>query len=341
MKIIIGEGSCGIAAGAAKIHDYLGEHAQFAELSITGCIGMCYLEPIVDVIEDGIKRTYCKVSTELLPEFTAALERRDFEGAFLKGLELKAEDRAFLENQTRIALRNCGKINPTANKKCAKCKFPLEKSVILNEANTDDDFVMLTIDFPNLSEMKDLLGSAKLFNKFKLNLDKVIADYVKSIGLRRQIIDKTYVIRFYKDYTFNGSVNSAVNAAIEILNLITRLNCKLTKRKNTSVRCNMFLLKKSVNGDPNDYKSGFNINMIYQKAKDEQRVLNSFQIITDTPLFEALEKNYKLSPLNSVMIDGQMQMFYELDVKDLIVIDPSLFEDEEDENEVKVPRCRI
>ena len=109
MKIIIGEGSCGIAAGAAKIHDYLGEHAQFAELSITGCIGMCYLEPIVDVIEDGIKRTYCKVSTELLPEFTAALERRDFEGAFLKGLELKAEDRAFLENQTRIALRNCGK----------------------------------------------------------------------------------------------------------------------------------------------------------------------------------------------------------------------------------------
>ena len=112
MKIIIGEGSCGIAAGAAKIHDYLGEHAQFAELSITGCIGMCYLEPIVDVIEDGIKRTYCKVSTELLPEFTAALERRDFEGAFLKSLELKAEDRAFLENQTRIALRNCGKINP-------------------------------------------------------------------------------------------------------------------------------------------------------------------------------------------------------------------------------------
>lgn len=112
MKIIIGEGSCGIAAGAAKIHDYLGEHAQFAELSITGCIGMCYLEPIVDVIEDGIKRTYCKVSTELLPEFTAALERRDFEGAFLKGLELKAEDRAFLENLTRIALRNCGKINP-------------------------------------------------------------------------------------------------------------------------------------------------------------------------------------------------------------------------------------
>ena len=230
---------------------------------------------------------------------------------------------------------NCGKINPTANKKCTKCKFPLEKSVILNESNTDD-FVMLTIDFPNLSEMKDLLGSVKLYNKFKVNLDKVILDYTKSIRLRRQIIDKTYVIRFDKDYTFNGSVNTAVNSAVEILNLITRLNCKLTKRKNASVRCNMFLLKRSVEDDPNDYNSGFNISMIYQKAKDEQRVLNSFQIITDTPLFEALEKNYKLSPLNSVLIDGEMKMFYELDVKDLIVIDPTLFQDEE-ENEVQVP----
>ena len=230
---------------------------------------------------------------------------------------------------------NCGKINPTANKKCTKCKFPLEKSVILNESNTDD-FVMLTIDFPNLSEMKDLLGSVKLYNKFKVNLDKVILDYTKSIRLRRQIIDKTYVIRFDKDYTFNGSVNTAVNSAVEILNLITRLNCKLTKRKNASVRCNMFLLKRSVEDDPNDYNSGFNISMIYQKAKDEQRVLNSFQIITDTPLFEALEKNYKLSPLNSVLIDGEMKMFYELDVKDLIVIDPTLFQDEK-ENEVQVP----
>ncbi len=231
---------------------------------------------------------------------------------------------------------NCGKINPTANKKCVKCKFPLEKSVILNEANTDD-FAMLTIDFPNLSEMKEVLGSAKLFNKFKINLDKIIVDYAKSIGIRRQIIDKTYVLRFLKDYTFNGSVNTAINAAIEILNLITTLNCKLTKKQNTSVRCNMVLMKKTVESDPNDYKSGFNISMVHQKTKEEeQRVLNSFQIITDTDLFDILEKNYKLSPLNSVLIDGEMKMFYELDVKDLIEIDKSIFEEEE-EDDIKIP----
>jgi len=231
---------------------------------------------------------------------------------------------------------NCGKVGPTANKFCGKCKFSLEKSVILNEANTDD-FVMLTIDFPNLSEMKDLLGSVKLFNKFKVNLDKIIADYVKSIGLRRQVIDKTYVIRFYKDYSFNSSVNTAINATIEIVNLITKLNCKLTHKKNAAVRCNMSLLKRSVESDPNAYASGFNVSMVTEKSKDEQqRVLASFQVITDTPLFEALEKNYKLSPLNSVMVDGQMTMFYELDIKDNVVIDPAWFVDE-DENEIEIP----
>lgn len=112
MKIIIGEGSCGIAAGAAKIYDYFAENTKFAELSITGCIGMCYLEPIVDVIENDVKKTYCRVTSDLLPAFSKALEQKDFDGELLKSLELKAEDRAFLEKQTRIALRNCGIINP-------------------------------------------------------------------------------------------------------------------------------------------------------------------------------------------------------------------------------------
>ena len=54
---------------------------------------------------------------------------------------------------------NCGKINQTFSKKCKKCGFDTEKSVIMNESNTDD-FVMLTIDFPNLNDMKNVLGLA-------------------------------------------------------------------------------------------------------------------------------------------------------------------------------------
>ena len=38
MKIVVGQGSCGIAAGAGKIYDYFKENTSFAEISITGCI---------------------------------------------------------------------------------------------------------------------------------------------------------------------------------------------------------------------------------------------------------------------------------------------------------------
>ena len=122
---------------------------------------------------------------------------------------------------------NCGKINQTYTKVCKKCGFDTEKSVILNEANTDD-FAAILIDFPNLSDMSRLLGSAKLFNKFKVSLDKIIADHVKSVGLRRQVIDKTYIIRCDKDYTFNSSAVTAVQVCIDLINKITAMNCRLT-----------------------------------------------------------------------------------------------------------------
>ena len=54
MRIVIGEGSCGIAAGAEKVREaLLNCDLGDARVSITGCIGMCYLEPIVDIYEDG------------------------------------------------------------------------------------------------------------------------------------------------------------------------------------------------------------------------------------------------------------------------------------------------
>ena len=57
MRIVIGEGSCGLAAGAGAVHARLEKllaqgNPAGATLGITGCIGMCFLEPIVDVYED-------------------------------------------------------------------------------------------------------------------------------------------------------------------------------------------------------------------------------------------------------------------------------------------------
>ena len=69
-RIIIGMGTCGIAAGARAVMD-----AVMAELSkrglkdvsveTTGCIGMCQQEPLLDVIHAGQPRiTYGKVAPE-------------------------------------------------------------------------------------------------------------------------------------------------------------------------------------------------------------------------------------------------------------------------------------
>ena len=227
---------------------------------------------------------------------------------------------------------NCGKVNQTFSKKCRNCGFETEKSVIMNEANSDN-YVLMTIDFPNLSDMKRLLGSAKLYNKFKVNLDKIIADYAKSIGLRRQIIGGTYAIRCTRDYTFNGSASTAVKAAIELLNRITAMNCKLTKKKNATVRCNVFLLKRNIEDDPNDIESGYNINLLNQNAKTkEDKILGTFQVLSDADVSEAIMNEYPVSPLNSVMVDDKMVMISEVDLKDLVKVEYP--EDEEDVVEV-------
>ena len=55
IRIVIGEGSCGIAAGAGKVRTAIESIISGSEpfvLGSTGCIGMCFLEPIVDIYED-------------------------------------------------------------------------------------------------------------------------------------------------------------------------------------------------------------------------------------------------------------------------------------------------
>lgn len=227
---------------------------------------------------------------------------------------------------------NCGKINQTYTKVCKKCGFDTEKSVILNEANTDD-FAAILIDFPNLSDMSRLLGSAKLFNKFKVSLDKIIADHVKSVGLRRQVIDKTYIIRCDKDYTFNSSAVTAVQVCIDLINKITAMNCRLTKKKDATIKSNFIIVKKNVNDNPNDVNSGFNINLVNDKAKTRnERIMGTFQVLVDDSVANSISDDYSTSPLNTVMINGRMVMISEVDVKNSIRIE--FPEDEEEEIEI-------
>ncbi len=67
--IKVGMATCGIAAGARPVLDALLDEADKRQLhsvsiSQTGCIGLCRLEPIVEVFKDGQKYTYVLMTPE-------------------------------------------------------------------------------------------------------------------------------------------------------------------------------------------------------------------------------------------------------------------------------------
>ena len=113
-KIVVGQGSCGLAAGAGAVYAALEQKITAevaAELSITGCIGICYLEPIVDVYDENGKLYRCvQVKAEDAETIVNAVSTGDY--ALLSDIVIKPEDESFLTQQTRIALRHCGIINP-------------------------------------------------------------------------------------------------------------------------------------------------------------------------------------------------------------------------------------
>ncbi|MGE5380757.1 MAG: NADH-ubiquinone oxidoreductase-F iron-sulfur binding region domain-containing protein [Methylocystaceae bacterium] len=117
MKIRVGMGSCGIAAGALPVMEALQSEINFRQADIivepTGCIGMCYLEPLIDIVTDDQTYTYGRVTAAMANEILAVhLDQNTFCEKYL--IATSSKPHPFLEKQVRIALRNCGLINPEA-----------------------------------------------------------------------------------------------------------------------------------------------------------------------------------------------------------------------------------
>lgn len=230
---------------------------------------------------------------------------------------------------------NCGKINPTIAGKCSRCGFDTNVSAILQGSNIDE-FACLTIDFPNIDDMLAILGSNKLYEKFREKLNGLIFDYATSIGLKRGVFGNTFIIRFNKDYTYAASVKNALNSAIEILNLVTQLNYKLTKAKDTQLKCNMAILKRNAYASNDDYKSGININLLYQYITTN-KLLSNLQLIADGSIFEVVGDQYPMNPVGMARVKKQSIFIYELDLTNYIEIEN---EDEFSENsnpDIKIP----
>ncbi|MCD6245888.1 SLBB domain-containing protein, partial [candidate division WOR-3 bacterium] len=120
-KITVGMGSCGIAAGAKPVYDKLNKlileknHPEIT-LEETGCVGMCYKEPLVEVIdtETGQKTLYGGVTPEKVEKiFTEHIENnsviRDW---VVKSSKKDGSEENLFDKQYRIVLSRTGIINP-------------------------------------------------------------------------------------------------------------------------------------------------------------------------------------------------------------------------------------
>lgn len=73
IRVVVGMATCGIAAGArpvmlAFLDEIKKRGMKNVTVSQTGCIGMCRLEPMVDVIVPGkTKVTYVNMNPDMVP----------------------------------------------------------------------------------------------------------------------------------------------------------------------------------------------------------------------------------------------------------------------------------
>ena len=116
IRILVGQGSCGVSAGAGRVAKVLAGHMTATDsftVETTGCIGMCYLEPIVDIYEgEKLLHRLVKVTETDALGIVEAVRKKDF--SKLEAMFISDEDARFLKKQKRVALRHCGVVDPTS-----------------------------------------------------------------------------------------------------------------------------------------------------------------------------------------------------------------------------------
>ena len=112
-RVVIGLGSCGIAAGARNVYDTiraeLDKGGVVVDVEPTGCIGACHREPLVEVREaDGKSYLYCEVDEK---------KAREIVEKHIKGGEVISDwlldpEYPYFAKQKKIVLAHSGVINP-------------------------------------------------------------------------------------------------------------------------------------------------------------------------------------------------------------------------------------
>lgn len=111
MRFLLGYGSCGIASGANNVLQGLEDVLSGTEYTVekVGCNGLCFAEPIVEVINDNGERVlYGRLDKESAKDLAESV----LNGELMQEKRLSADELKFLNGQTRIVLSGCGKVNP-------------------------------------------------------------------------------------------------------------------------------------------------------------------------------------------------------------------------------------
>ncbi len=116
-EIRVGLGTCGTSAGGVQVFDRFKKEITRNKLDVilkeTGCMGMCYEEVLVEVVENGSHFLYGRITPDKVdkiieehikhnkPVLEWVVNNRD-----------ESEKELFFKKQKRIVLRNCGEIDP-------------------------------------------------------------------------------------------------------------------------------------------------------------------------------------------------------------------------------------
>ena len=115
-RVVVGMSTCNMAAGSEEVFDFLKEKVAGGldvELSITGCLGMCYAEPQVQVFdEDGTRHLYVGVNAnriaKIVEDHLIAGKPRD---KWIVSYD-EGDTQKLMAKQERIVLANSGVIDP-------------------------------------------------------------------------------------------------------------------------------------------------------------------------------------------------------------------------------------
>lgn len=150
IKVIVGLGSCGIAAGAKKTYDKIEalkrtENIDF-ELKKTSCVGMCYNEPLVEVIDNDGHYLYGGIDEDKALEL---IEKHVVNGEPIKDYVVHSDlfeslDDVFFNDQEKIVSRNCGFIDPESLEE-AEEKGAYQAMFMVRDENLSQDDVIQSI----------------------------------------------------------------------------------------------------------------------------------------------------------------------------------------------------